>query len=144
MSFNFDKGKLTTAYDKIQGFQYTTFEQWLHDLFLNGNFVSRINTGLTPIVQFVPPKNKTFWFLAARVVNTTNASHQVSLQNDGVEVDRIIAGRDSTNSFKLPVDTLVGDGTKAYSLQNLTGVGDLFGIIIGYLEDTVKQEFTRP
>jgi len=117
--------------------------KFLQDLSEELRFVIEQNNraSIGNIVFVLPPTGTTFYFLGA-VVNNIELSGgtvgQFSLINDGVTREIVQLDPTTNYDFTLPIDRLVGDGTKVFVLTCDTASVSCLGSIFGWFENTVK------
>ncbi len=117
--------------------------QYLKNVHDEGRFqISRSQISTTgTICSITPPNGTTFYYLGGVYhVNQISGTTRIELQNDGTirEQHRFTATVD-TSAFKLGLDydSLIGDGSKAYTLEgSIATTAVIDGTIWGYFANT--------
>ena len=117
--------------------------QYLKNVHDEGRFQidqsARSTTGT--LASIVAPAGMTFYYLGGVWdAKTTNANVTIFLRNDGVTVEshsNQIVPSQIFGTLGLQFDSMIGDGTRAYTLEvTFTGTGSARGTIFGYFAST--------
>ena len=112
---------------------------FLRQLSIQGRmrYFSGSNGGGGNMITITPPTGETFFFYSAFAVNVTGAGI-VSLINDGQTRQAITIGGagETLANFNIGIDSLVGDGSKTFRMENSANTAS--GNIIGWVENTSR------
>ena len=97
-------------------------------------------SGAGDIVSFTPANGETFFFLTASV-NAETVSADIEVLNDGMSrwLQNVHSAVVNLYSINIGIDSLVGDGSKAYSITSDGFGGALTNAsMIGWVENTSR------
>ena len=120
--------------------------QFLKNIFDEGRFqLSRSQQVATATISTItPPNGQTFYYLGGVIdVQHLTGTTSIQLENDGNirERHRYVAIDDSRIDLGLKFDSLIGDGTKAYTLTTVqSGNAVVDGSIWGYFANTPSSQ----
>ena len=131
------------AWQRLGDYDYRTSHQWLHDIFVNGQFIAitGLQDGTGTIISHVEPAGQTFWFLGLQIANQNSNPKEIEIQIDNDLIEHIdLPGDDSAHAL-LPIWGMVGNGTRAFQIKIVAGVtGNSQATLYGYHETSIKQE----
>ena len=94
-------------------------------------------SGLGVVTSFTPSNGETFFLLHAQFTCTSGVAVSVRLDNDDQARSSLSTLFGAVTTFDVGIDSLVGDGTKSISLNNLSAT-IAFGNLIGWVENTSR------
>ncbi len=92
------------------------------------------------IIEHIPETGSTFYFLGAVIQNIHDSNTvDVSIVNDNITRERVTLAVNEIHKFELPIDRLVGDGMKSYTVELLDdNPGEARVSFYGWEERTIR------
>ena len=114
--------------------------QFLHNLADSLRAVSLIGNISTAgdIITVTPDTGTTFFFLGGVIQNTDTLEGEFQVVNDGTIREIVVLQANEIYEIKLPLDRLVGDMMKTFTITGNTAAISASASMFGWNENTVK------